>query len=153
MGTDLDFDPGPIESSYSGGFVRVVVTSFGFLHGRPPEEAHIVVDVRQALRNPHQDPAMRELTGLDPRVREHVLATPQAVDMVLDTAALVTSLLPGHDRRSLLVQVAFGCAGGRHRSVVLANELTNVLVKAGIGAVVSHRDILRPVVRRPEGGA
>ena len=109
-----------------------------------------MIDVRKALHNPHHDPAMRELTGLDPRVREHVLATPHAVDIVLDTAALVTSLLPSHDRRALLVQVAFGCAGGRHRSVVLANELTNVLLKAGIGTVVSHRDILRPVVRRGE---
>lgn len=139
--------PGPIESRHFGN-VRVVVTSFGFLHGPAPEEAHIVVDLREALRNPHRDPAMRELTGLDPQVREHVLATPRAVDIVLDTAALVASLLPGHDRQGLLVQVAFGCAGGRHRSVVLANELTNVLLKAGIGADVSHRDILRPVVRR-----
>jgi UPF0042 nucleotide-binding protein len=152
MGTDLDFDPGPIESRHFGGTVRVVVESFGYLHN-PAPAAHVTIDLREALYNPHHDPAMRALTGLDPLVRDHVLATPGAEKILHGTALQVFGLLPGHHRRGKLVKVAFGCAGGRHRSVVAANELTNLLLAAGIGAEVSHRDILRPVVRCLEGGA
>lgn len=143
-------NPGSIDSFYVGGVVRVVVESFGYLHG-PAPEAHVTIDLRQALYDPHVDPALRELTGLYPVVREHVLGTPGADQIVRGTATLVDAMLPGHDQRHLMVRVAFGCAGGRHRSVVLANELTNLLLAAGIGAEVSHRDILRSVVRRPAG--
>jgi UPF0042 nucleotide-binding protein len=152
MGTELNFDPGPIESRHHGSTVQVVVESFGYLHN-PAPEAHLTIDLRQALYNPHHDPAMRELTGLHPLVRDHVLATADAQEILAAAARLVATLLPGHDRRAKLVRVAFGCAGGRHRSVVLANELTNLLLTAGIGAEVTHRDVLRPVVRRVEGGA
>lgn len=138
--------PGPIESRYHGrSNILVVVESFGYLWG-PAPDAHVVVDLRRALHNPHHDPAMRELTGLYPAVRRHVLATLGAEQIVHGTAALVGGMMPGHDRQGLLLRVAFGCAGGRHRSVVFANELTNLLIAAGVGAEVSHRDILRPVV-------
>jgi RNase adapter protein RapZ len=143
-------NPGPIESRHFGGMVRVVVVSFGYLHGAAPD-AHVTIDLRKALYDPHVAPAMRELTGLYPAVRANVLGTPGAERILHGAALLVDALLAGHERRDgdLLVRVAFGCAGGRHRSVVLANELTRLLVAAGIGAEVSHRDILRPVVRRP----
>jgi UPF0042 nucleotide-binding protein len=148
MATELVIgDPGSIDSYYVGGTVRVVVESFGYLHG-PVPDAHITVDVRQALHDPHVDPPLRELTGLYPAVREQVLNTRGAERILTGAATLVDAMLPAHDRRGLLLRVAFGCSGGRHRSVVLANELTNLLLAAGIGAEVSHRDILRPIVRR-----
>lgn len=141
----------PVESRVFGTRIRVLVESFGYLHG-PTPDAHVTVDLRKALYDPHVDPAFRELTGLYPVVRERVLTTSGAEGILVGTLLLVQAMLPGHDQRDLLLRVAFGCAGGRHRSVVLANELTNSLLAAGIGAEVSHRDILRPVVRRHEAG-
>lgn len=144
-------DPGPIESTDWHHLLRVVVKSFGYLHG-PAPEAHITIDLRKALHDPHVNREFRELTGLYPVVREHVLGTPGARHILIGAVTLVRAMLPAHDRQGLLLRVAFGCAGGRHRSVVLANELTLGLLAAGIGAEVSHRDILRPVVRRDRHG-
>ncbi|MBN6036234.1 RNase adapter RapZ [Amycolatopsis sp. 195334CR] len=127
--------------------IKVNVESFGYLHDAPPRDAHLVVDLRNCLHNPAADPAMRELTGLYPRVRQHVLDTPGTADVlasVLETTRVLHQL---HNPRRRKVIVAFGCAGGRHRSVVLANELTNALNRAGIATSVVHRDILQPVVR------
>lgn len=150
MGTDVVAGtPGPIDSQYFGGLVRVLVESFGYRHG-PAPAAHVTIDLRAALHDPHVDPALCALTGLYPAVREHVLATPGAGQILHGTAMLVDAMLPGHDRRHQVVRVAFGCAGGRHRSVVLATELTHLLIGAGIGAEVSHRDILRPPLPRAE---
>lgn len=127
--------------------VRVQVSSFGYLHS-PAPDAHITIDLRHALYDPHVDPAMRELTGLDRVVGEHVLNTPGATGIVGAAFLLIHAMLPGHDQRGEVLRVAFGCAGGRHRSVVLATELAGLLVTAGIGAELGHRDVLRPVVRR-----
>jgi UPF0042 nucleotide-binding protein len=152
MRGELDINPGPVASYHFGGFIQVLVESFGYLHG-PAPEAHITVDLRNLIRNPHHDPAMRERTGLDPAVRDHVLSTPGAWDILLSTGRLVQTVLELRNPQRLVTRVAFGCAGGRHRSVVQANELTNMFLRAGIGAEVSHRDILRPVVCGPEVGA
>jgi UPF0042 nucleotide-binding protein len=153
MRGELDLNPGPVESSYRGGLVKVVVESFGYLHG-PAPRADITVDLRDLLRNPDQDPQLRELTGLDPVIRDRVLSTPGAREILLSTARLAETVLRLRDPGLWLTRVAFGCAGGRHRSVVLANELTNMFLQVGVGAEVSHRDILRPVVRpHPEVGA
>ncbi|MGA6163517.1 RapZ C-terminal domain-containing protein [Amycolatopsis magusensis] len=125
---------------------KVTVESFGYLHGEPPP-AHLVIDLRNCLHNPAGDPAMRELTGLYPQVHQHVLDTPGTFDVlagVLETTRVLHRL---HDLRSRKVTVAFGCAGGRHRSVVLANELAKALNREGIATEVAHRDISRPVVR------
>jgi UPF0042 nucleotide-binding protein len=144
-------DPGPIESDHHGHRVRVVVESFGYLHG-PAPAAHIMIDLRKALYDPHISPQFRELTGLYPVVRERVLDTPGAKVILMGAMLLVQGMLPAYDQHGRSVRVAFGCAGGRHRSVALATELTNVLIGARIGAEVYHRDILRPVVHRDAAG-
>ncbi|GAA4663524.1 MULTISPECIES: RapZ C-terminal domain-containing protein [Amycolatopsis] len=130
-----------------GEVLKVAVTSFGYLHGAPPK-AHLVVDVRDCLHNPANGRAMRELTGLYPQVREHVLATPGATDVLASLLSTVRTLHRLHDPRRLKVLVAIGCAGGRHRSVVLANELMRTLNRQGIATEVEHRDVARPVVTR-----
>lgn len=145
-------DPFPsIDYMVSDAMVKVVVVSFGYLWHPEPTTGlgrfDITVDLRKLLHNPYHDPALRELTGLEPAVRGYVLGTPGATDVLSATANLTLSALRQVDHRGLLVKVAFGCAGGRHRSVVLASELRNMLAGAGIGADLTHYDVLRPVYR------
>ncbi|MCI2423971.1 ATPase [Saccharopolyspora sp. K220] len=132
-------------NSNSGTGVRVqaVVASFGYGHG-PAPLADVTVDVRRRLRNPHHNPAMRYLTGRDPVVREHVLATPGARGLIHHAVDTIHDLI--RDTNGEPVVWAVGCVGGRHRSYVLAAEITAVLVDLGIAAVVEHRDIDRDVL-------
>jgi UPF0042 nucleotide-binding protein len=131
--------------------LKVRVFSFGYRWHTDPadlaESGHceITVDLRVLLRNPIHDPALRQQTGLEPVVRDYVLATPGARGILAATAVLTRAALGPVDRQGLAVTVAFGCAGGRHRSVVLATALRNLLAADGIGAEVSHHDILREV--------
>lgn len=140
--------PNDLSRLYPTDHVQVVVTSFGYGHS-PAPEADITLDTRRHLRNPHADPAMRQLTGMDRSVRQHVLTTPGVRRLITTTDAMVRALLDDvADARSRLVRVATGCVGGRHRSVVLAEEIATELRAHGIGAEVAHRDIDKPVIQR-----
>jgi RNase adaptor protein for sRNA GlmZ degradation len=110
------------------------VVSFGYLHREPPVATY-VVDVRHRFRDPHIDPAMRELTGRCTAVRDNVLAQPGALEFIQEVVLQVS-----RDRAGA-VSVAIGCAGGRHRSVVLASEVARLL-----GTTAVHLDIDKPVV-------
>ena len=127
--------------------VEVLVASFGYLHGDPPR-ADVLVDVRDHLRDPHTDPAFRELTGHDTAVMERVLATPGASALIDALAAAAAALLPGACRTGRLIRIAVGCAGGRHRSVVIADAVAARLALAGWGTEAVHLHIHRPVVKR-----
>jgi UPF0042 nucleotide-binding protein len=116
----------------------VKITSFGYGHADAPRGTDLVLDVRDSLRNPHHDPAMRELTGLDPRVAEHVLGTTGARVLVDDTVGQVL--------RGEATNVAIGCVGGRHRSVALANAIADGLIEAGRRVTVVHRDLAEPLL-------
>ncbi|RJL23970.1 RapZ C-terminal domain-containing protein [Bailinhaonella thermotolerans] len=124
----------------------VEVISFGYGHADPPT-ADVLIDARRLFRNPHADPRMRELTGLDDAVRRHVLATPGIGAVVAATvtlgAELVTDLPPG----ARPVRIATGCAGGRHRSVALAEAISAGLRDRGVAATLSHRDITKPIIQ------
>ncbi|HXQ59316.1 MAG TPA: RNase adapter RapZ [Acidimicrobiales bacterium] len=122
--------------------LRTSVVSFGYKHG-VPLDADLVFDCR-FLPNPHWIPALQPLSGLDEPVREFVLAqepTAPFLDRVVD---LVTSLLPAYvaEGKSYLT-IAMGCTGGRHRSVVLADELSRRLHDDGAAPSVFHRDVDR----------
>ncbi|PSK83038.1 UPF0042 nucleotide-binding protein [Murinocardiopsis flavida] len=122
------------------------VTSFGYHHG-PAPSADLVVDVRHSLRNPANNPALIHMTGLDSEVAAHVMATPGATGLVVRTAAWVNGLLTDLPaERWRRVDVAIGCAGGRHRSVALAEALADALRTTGTPTEVVHRDVDRPVV-------
>jgi len=138
-------------------FVEVLVTSFGYLHmahlgGQPglhsTPRADVLVDVREHLRDPHVDPAFRELTGHDTAVMERVLATPGASALIDALVAAAAALLTGARRTGRLVRVAIGCAGGRHRSVVIADAVAARLALAGWGTEAEHLHLHLPVVER-----
>jgi UPF0042 nucleotide-binding protein len=121
----------------------LTVSSFGFKHG-PQLEADWVIDARM-LRNPFWEPALRPLTGLDPKVRAHVLDHPpgaEFVDRLTELLRWTMGEMAGRGRTRL--HVAVGCTGGRHRSVVVASELAGRLRGEGVAVSLRHRDVERP---------
>lgn len=116
--------------------------SFGFKNGVPPE-ADLVFDVR-FLPNPHFIPEFRPLTGRDPAVAEYVMGFPQTKEFLDRTADMLLFLLPYYvkEGKSYLT-IAFGCTGGQHRSVAIAENMKRRLSDAGYRSKVSHRDMPR----------
>jgi len=122
-----------------------VIISFGYGHGIPPR-ADVTLDLRRRLRNPADDEGMRELTGHDAAVRRHVLAhTRGSMRLVLNTALLLAALRTDTAAQPEPVVAAYGCAGGRHRSVVLAESTARRLRVLGYRVQVEHRDVQRTV--------
>jgi UPF0042 nucleotide-binding protein len=116
--------------------------SFGFKNG-VPLDADMVFDVR-FLPNPHFVPEFRKLTGQDPKVAAYVRKFPQTVEFLGKVTDLMLYLLPHyvHEGKSYLT-VAFGCTGGQHRSVMMAEEMSKRLKKAGYQVKAVHRDMPR----------
>jgi UPF0042 nucleotide-binding protein len=118
----------------------VTVTSFGFSRGMPPI-ADLVFDMR-FLDNPHWDPELRPLTGRDPPVGEHITRDPAWDDAFGRIRDLVLMLLPRYAAQGkAYVNIAFGCTGGRHRSVYSAEQLAIALRTAGFSPTVIHRNL------------
>ena len=116
--------------------------SFGFKNG-VPLDADMVFDVR-FLPNPHFVPEFRKLTGLDPKVAGYVRGFAQSREFLDKVTELMLYLLPHYvkEGKSYLT-VAFGCTGGQHRSVMMAEEMAKRLKKAGYQVKALHRDIVR----------
>lgn len=123
----------------------VVIVSFGFLHADAPQ-ADVVLDLRRAFRDPHVDPALRQLTGRDRLVRRAVLSTSGVRPLLRATVRQVAAYSQGPSAGRIVI--GSGCAGGRHRSVVVAEKLARRLRRRGHHVTVQHRDISRPVVQR-----
>jgi UPF0042 nucleotide-binding protein len=122
--------------------LRVAVTSFGFKHG-VPRVVDLLFDVR-FLPNPHWDPKLRPLTGLDSAVREFVLAHEDTASFLEGVRSLLEFLLPRYEKEGKsYLTVGVGCTGGRHRSVVLAEELGTWLAERDVDVSVRHRDMER----------
>ncbi len=119
--------------------MAVTVMSFGYPHGLP-READLVFDMR-FLRNPHYDPALRPLTGRDPAVAAYVSADQAWPSFWQGMTALLDSLLPRYaaEGKSYLT-VAFGCTGGKHRSVLAAERLSAHLTSQGWRVECLHRE-------------
>jgi UPF0042 nucleotide-binding protein len=122
--------------------ILVSCVSFGFRQG-VPEDADLVFDVR-FLPNPHFVPEFRPLTGLDPRVAKYIRSFPQSREFISRISDLLVYLLPHyiHEGKSYLT-IAFGCTGGQHRSVMIAEEVGKHLRRAGYHVKFAHRDILK----------
>ncbi len=120
----------------------VTVSSFGFKYGLPLD-ADVVLDVR-FLPNPHWVPGLRAKTGQDRAVRDYVLAQGGTRAFMERVEALLEIALPGYVREGKhYLTVAIGCTGGRHRSVVLADELGRWLAERSFRVNVTHRDMER----------
>ena len=121
--------------------------SFGFKYGMPVD-ADVVFDVR-FLDNPYFVPALRPRSGKDPAVASYVLGSDESRAFADQVEALRRFLLPRYEREGKsYLTVAFGCTGGRHRSVALAEELARRLLAAGFhGVVAAHRDVDREAGR------
>jgi UPF0042 nucleotide-binding protein len=116
--------------------------SFGFKNG-VPLDADMVFDVR-FLPNPHFVPEFRKKTGLDPKVAGYITGFPQTGEFLDKVTKLMLYLLPHYvkEGKSYLT-VAFGCTGGQHRSVMMAEEMSKRLKKAGYQVKALHRDMVR----------
>ena len=116
--------------------------SFGFKNG-VPLDADMVFDVR-FLPNPHFVPEFRKLTGLDPKVAAYVRKFPQTREFLDRVTELMLYLLPHYvEEGKSYLTVAFGCTGGQHRSVMMAEEIAKHLKKAGYQVKALHRDMPR----------
>ncbi len=132
-----------IRTSFGGdglGEPTLAVRSFGFARG-VPRNADLVFDMR-FLRNPHWDAQLRPGTGLDADVAAYVAADPAYEDAVGRIEELLMLLLPRYRAEGKsYVTVAFGCTGGRHRSVHVAERVAARLRAAGFSPTVGHRDL------------
>ena len=117
--------------------------SFGFARGIP-RNADLVFDMR-FLRNPHWEKPLRELTGLDPAVCDHIAGDEAYEDALARIEDLLVMLLPRYQAEGKsYVSVAFGCTGGRHRSVHVAERVAARLRAEGFSPTLDHRDLATP---------
>jgi|GEM_PF-21163 len=138
------FSPEP-----SGAPMRVQVYSFGYKHGCP-RDLDLMFDVRH-LPNPYFEPHLRDLSGHDRRVVDYLNASPEVHETLRRFTELIDYLLPLYRREGKsYVTVGIGCTGGRHRSVMTANNITRHLRRAGYDAAAVHRDVRK--VRKAGGG-
>jgi UPF0042 nucleotide-binding protein len=120
--------------------MTLTLSSFGFARGMPPL-ADLVFDMR-FLDNPHWVPALRELTGQDAPVGEHIETDPAFADAFARIRDLLLALLPRYAAQGKpYVHVAFGCTGGRHRSVYTTERMAESLRAAGFSPTVRHRNL------------
>src|SRR5947209_8225683 len=126
----------------SAGTLQTSIVSFGYKHGLPID-VDLVFDCR-FLPNPHWVDELRPLPGTEARVRDYVLAQPETGAFLDEMERLFALLLPAFVREGkAYLSIGVGCTGGRHRSVVIANELAKLLEQHGVSPRVHHRDIER----------
>lgn len=120
----------------------LTIMSFGYKHGMPAD-ADIVFDVR-FIPNPYYLKSMKHLTGNNRKVREYVMKFSETNDFIKRLSELMDFLIPYYIRqgKSSLV-IAFGCTGGQHRSVAMANEFSDIFKAKGKEVTTVHRDVMK----------
>jgi UPF0042 nucleotide-binding protein len=122
--------------------MQITVTSFGFKHGIPLD-ADMVIDCR-FLPNPHWDENLRPLTGQDPAIVDYLAAQTLTEPFLDRCEQLLAMQLPAFEAEGKsYLSIAFGCTGGRHRSVAVAEAMVERLGHHGYRARIVHRDIAR----------
>ena len=137
---DLQHDIRARFAGEKGATTTLEILSFGFARGLP-RNADLVFDMR-FLRNPHWDRELRPMTGLDGDVAAHIAEDSAYAPALAQIEALLRLLLPRYALEGKsYVTVAFGCTGGRHRSVHVAERMGAALRTAGFSPTVQHRDL------------
>jgi len=128
------------EAGPEAGELQTSVVSFGYKHG-VPVDVDLLFDCR-FLPNPHWVDRLRPLSGIDPQVRNYVLEQEEAGPFLEELRRLFALLLPAFVREGkAYLSIGVGCTGGRHRSVVIATELAEMLQEMGFSARLHHRDV------------
>lgn len=141
-----EFSPHDLRATLKGHFasedgpgLRISIDSFSYKRGLP-QDLDTVFDVR-FLANPHWDPALRPLDGRDPKVAAHVEADPRFPAFYSRVSDLILELLPHYLAEGKThLGIGFGCTGGRHRSVAVAEKLAKTLAEAGWRVSIRHRE-------------
>lgn len=124
-----------IESSFA-----VNVTSFGYKHGIPME-ADLVFDMR-FIPNPYYVPSLKKLTGNNKKVFQYVMRQEIAQKFIVQLRDLINTVVPCYVKEGKYhLNVAFGCTGGQHRSVAMANRMAEIFREEGYRVTLSHRDL------------
>ena len=136
----------------AGPLMTVTVTSFGFSRGMPPV-ADFVFDMR-FLNNPYWDPQLRPLTGKDGAVADFIRGDPAFMDSFVRIRDLLLTVLPRFKLAGKgYVHIAFGCTGGRHRSVFMVEQIGAALRSAGFSPTLLHRNLNSRAADLIEGAA
>jgi UPF0042 nucleotide-binding protein len=139
-----DFIRDKFEGAAEESKIVVYITSFGFRHGLPPD-CDLVFDVR-FLPNPNYIPKFKKLTGRNPAVARYIRSFPQTGEFMERITDLLVYLLPHYIREGKsYLTIGFGCTGGHHRSVMIADQIRKNLSAGGYHAKVNHRDIAKAV--------
>lgn len=124
--------------------IMISVNSFGYRHG-VPSDSDLVFDVR-FLPNPNYIPKFKKLTGRHPAVAAYIRSFPQTTEFIGRISELLIYLLPHYiEEGKSYLTIGFGCTGGHHRSVMIADQIRKNLSAAGFTAKATHRDIAKPV--------
>jgi RNase adapter protein RapZ len=127
-------------ASISPSRTTLTISSFGFARGTPPL-ADLVFDMR-FLNNPHWDDALRPMTGKDAPVGDYIRRDPAFAEAYERILGLLLLLLPRFETQGkAYVNIAFGCTGGRHRSVFMAEQIGQGLRDAGFSPTLLHRNL------------
>jgi RNase adapter protein RapZ len=131
------FAPGKTDKN-----ILISCVSFGYKAG-VPYDADLLFDVR-FLPNPHFVPEFKALTGRHPQVAKYIRSFPQTQEFIDRISELLIYLVPHYVREGKsYLTIGFGCTGGQHRSVMIAEEVKKRLAKAGYRVKVTHRDCPR----------
>lgn len=145
---DLRTEVDRLFAAPDGRGLAVSIHSFSYKRGLP-RGIDMVFDVR-FLQNPYWQPELRGLTGVDPAVQAHVAADPRFTPFLEKVTDLTLTLLPAYiDEGKAHLAIGFGCTGGQHRSVTLAERLGQALAEAGWQVAIRHREQER---RKASGG-
>ena len=118
----------------------VNVTSFGYKHGIPME-ADMVFDMR-FIPNPYYVPSLKKLTGNNKKVSQYVMKQEITQKFIDQLRALINTVVPCYVREGKYhLNIAFGCTGGQHRSVAMANRMTEIFREDGYRVTLHHRDL------------
>jgi UPF0042 nucleotide-binding protein len=139
-----DFIREKFQSAKNETKILIYITSFGFRHGLPAD-CDLVFDVR-FLPNPNYIPKFKKLTGRNPAVARYIRSFPQTGEFMQRITDLLIYLLPHYIREGKsYLTIGFGCTGGHHRSVMIADQIRKNLAESGYMAKVSHRDVAKTV--------